>query len=271
MSRTIPSSWLSRLPAGFGAVVLCLSACVVVQAIATSDESGRMGREITEGLRIAELKEDNGSPEVLHFITADEQPAQQDDAARKKSLRDVLNERAQRERGKATRDRSDVSKADQLLESLLDDSGALIPEESSPIDTPLSWLAVELQRFCQADKLKLRGPESTIDIYGATDEIEAAILTATVRRFQSGHLDPEHMTITFWTPAPEAKLWEETAVHAYEFRKAMLNANPEAEASTITTQSSIWPWTTRPCPAVSVTINAAAMHRDQLAGFPKPR
>lgn len=260
MSRTIPSSWLSRLPAGFGAVVLCLSACVVVQAIASSDESGRMGREISEGLRIAELKDDEGSPDVLHFIAADEQSAQEGEAAsRRKSLRDVLNERAQRERGKATRDRSDVSKADQLLETLLGDSGASIPEETSPIDTPLSWLSVELQRFCQADQLKLRGPESTIDIYGATDEIEAAILTTTVRRFQSGHLDPEHMTITFWTPAPEAKLWKETTVHAYEFRKAMLNANPEAEASTITTQSSIWPWTTRPCPTVSVTVNAGPL------------
>jgi len=257
MSRTIPSSWLSRLPAGFGAVVLCLSACVVVQAIASSDESGRMGREITEGLRIAEMKDDGSSSEILHFITADEPSVQEADAVtRKKRLSDILNERAQQERGKATRDRSDVSKADQLLETLLGDSGTLIPEESSPIDTPLSWLAVELQRFCQADKLKLRGPESTIDIYGATEEIEAAILTSTTRRFQSGQVNAEHLTFTFWTTAPEAKLWTETTIHAYEFRKAMLRANPDAEASTITTQSSIWPWTTRPCPAVSVTINA---------------
>ena len=255
MSRTLPGSWLSRLPAGFGAVVLCLSACVVIQAIASSDDSGRMGREITKGLRVTELAGDGAASEVLHFIDAEQQSIKTSEAEPKKRLSDVLKERKQRD-GRRNRRDADASGSDQFLDTMLSDSKAVVTEEPSPIDTPLSWMAVELQRFCQADQLELRGPESTIDIYGARDEVEASILTITARRFQSGAPDPEHLTITFWTPSPEAQLWQETTIHAAEFRKSLLNANPETAASAVTAQSSIWPWTNRPCPAISVTMNA---------------
>ncbi len=256
MSRTIPGSWLSRLPAGFGAVVLCLSACVVVQAIASSDDSGRMGREITKGLRVTELEEDGVSSDVLHFIDADQPTTVKNDPKSKKRTRDIRNDPNPRDSRKSLREDSESSGTDQLLETLLSDSQASVTEDPSPVDTPLSWLAVELQRFCQADKLALRGPEATIDIYGAREEIEATLLITMARRLQSGNPDPEHLTITFWTPSPEAQLWQETTIHAAEFRKSLLNANPETNASAVTTQSSIWPWTKRPCPAISVTMNA---------------
>lgn len=256
MSRTTTGSWLSGLPTGFGAVVLCLSACVVIQAIASSDESGRMGREITQGLRVTELEGDGSSSDVLHFIDADQRAIRQNDSQSKKRIGDVRKEPDQRDSQKSLRDESESSGTDRLLETLLSDSQASVTEDPSPVDTPLSWLALELQRFCQADQRESRGPEATVDIYGAREEIEASLLTTMARRFQSGNPAPQHLTITFWTPSPEAQHWQEATIHAAEFRKTLLNANPETDASAVITQSSIWPWTNRPCPAISVTMNA---------------
>ncbi|MFO0976940.1 MAG: hypothetical protein U0996_11120 [Planctomycetaceae bacterium] len=254
MTRTIPSSWLSRLPAGFGAVVLCLSACVVVQAIASSDESGQTGREITNGLRVAEIQGDDTLSNVLHFIDADQQENKTEAPSKKRKFADLLKDKALRDRSGANGTSLESSEITELPETIVGSTNAS-QSDDSPVDTPLSWLAVELQRFCQADSLDLRGPESTVDVYGARDEIEAVLLTTTTRRFQSGTPGPDHLTITFWTPSPDAQAWKETTIHASEFRQTLLEANPETETSAITTQSSIWPWTTRPCPTLSVTIN----------------